>query len=408
MPYAPSHEHLERYAELLIGYALGGGTGISEGDVVQIGAPDNAKPLYAELCRAVWRRGGHVIQAFVPAEGGDGVYLNRDFLQVASDAQLDFFAERYWRGFADVCDHQVHILSDVDPHALRDVNPERVLRPRRARRPLREWLDAKENAGEFTWTLALYGTEAMAAEAGMTVEEYWEQIIGACFLDHPDPASRWREVNQQIEGHCRWLGSLPIERLHVEGEDVDLWVTIGEKRQWLGGGGRNIPSFEVFTSPDWRGTEGRIRFSEPLYIDGSLIRGIELEFQDGRVVTARAEENEPLLKEMLASGEGADRIGEFSLTDARLSPISRFMAETLFDENTGGPYGNTHLAIGYAIRPAYDGDATALSEEDWERLGFNQAPIHVDIVSTTDRTVTAVMRDGSERVIYAGGRFAVD
>jgi aminopeptidase len=110
---------------------------------------------------------------------------------------------------------------------------------------------------------------------------------------------------------------------------------------------------------------------------------------------------------MLAT-ENANRVGEFSLTDARLSRISHFMAETLFDENMGGPYGNTHVAVGKSITQCYDGDPAALSPQDWERLGFNESVVHTDIVSTTDREVTAVMGDGSERTIYAGGQFQLD
>jgi aminopeptidase len=226
----------------------------------------------------------------------------------------------------------------------------------------------------------------------------------ACFLDDPDPAARWREVDREIKDRCAWLTSMPIDRLHVEAESTDLWLTVGQKRRWLGGGGRNVPSFEVFTSPDWRGTEGRIRFSEPVYIYGSLIQGVELEFSEGRVVHASAEENEPLLKEMIAT-ENADRIGEFSLTDARLSRITRFMANTLYDENVGGPHGNTHLAVGRALKFTYDGDPTTVSDDEWEQLGFNDSAVHTDIVSTLDRTVTAVLEDGSEQVIYSGGQF---
>jgi aminopeptidase len=74
----------------------------------------------------------------------------------------------------------------------------------------------------------------------------------------------------------------------------------------------------------------------------------------------------------------------------------------------GGPFGNTHIALGEAYRDTYDGDVAAQSEADWDRLGFNHSVIHTDIVSTTDRTVTAVMGDGSELVIYAGGHFQLD
>jgi aminopeptidase len=403
MPYNPPPEQLQRYASLLIHYALGGGDGIRRGDVVLVNAPDRAKLFYVELCKAVWRSGGHVLNGYSPADDADA-NLSRAFYELADDTQLDFFAAPYWKGLIEAADHLVYIAGDSDPHALADVDPAKIMRSRQARRPLQEWQQAKENAGDFTWTIGLYGTEAMAAEAQMSIEEYWEQIAIGCLLDEPDTVARWREVNAQIQTHCERLNALPIKRLHVEGEDVDLWLTLGEKRQWLGGGGRNVPSYEVFTSPDWRGTDGRIRFSEPLYIYGSLIRGVELEFNEGRVVASRADENEGLLKEMLST-EGADRVGEFSMTDSRLSRITRFMANTLFDENTGGPFGNSHLAMGMALKPTYDGDPSTVSDEEWERLGYNDSVVHTDIVSTTDRTVTAVLATGSEQVVYQGGQF---
>jgi len=404
--YTPPQEYLERYADVLINFALGAGTGISSGDVVWVNSPENAKPLYAEVCRAVWRAGGHVIADYDPASE-PGLDPNRDFYELASEAQLDFFAEHYWRGLLDQCDWVVQIRSFSDPHALKDIPPEKIMRRHQSFMPAVEWQQAKMSEGRFSFTIGLYGTEAMAAEAELSIEEYWQQIVAACFLDDPEPIARWREVSEQIEHHCRFLNGLPIDRVHVEAEGTDLWLTLGEHRKWIGGSGHNIPSFEIFTSPDWRGTEGHIRFSQPLYIYSSLIKGVELEFREGRVVSARADENEELLKQMIAA-EGADKVGEFSLTDARLSRITRFMADTLFDENMGGPFGNTHLAVGLGLHDCYDGDEAAVSEEEWERLGFNQSAVHTDIVSTTDRTVTAVLKDGSERVIYVGGQFQSD
>ncbi|MGH2871198.1 MAG: aminopeptidase, partial [Solirubrobacteraceae bacterium] len=354
----------------------------------------------------VWRAGGHVLGDYQPGET-PGSSLERDFLELASDAQLDFFPSRYFRGLVDQIDHMLYIDGSGDPHALAGVDASRVMRHQQAHMPLVQWTVAKESAGDYTWTVGLYGTEAMATEARMSVDEYWEQIVAACFLDQPDPTVRWREVNAQIAAHCEWLNSLAIDRLHVEADEIDLWLTLGERRKWIGGSGRNIPSFEVFTSPDWRGTEGRVRFTEPLYIHGALITGVELEFADGLVVASRAEENQELLREMLAA-EGADKIGEFSLTDSRLSRITRFMASTLFDENVGGPFGNTHLAVGLSLQNCYDGDPATVSKEEWARLGFNQSVVHTDIVSTADRTVTATLKGGGEQVIYTGGKFTRD
>jgi aminopeptidase len=406
MSYVPAQEILDRYASVLVDFALGGGSGVKAGEVVRVVAPDSAKPLYAALHRAVWRAGGHVIGAFAPDDDGE-TNLARDFFELADETQLDHFPARYMRGLVDEMDHQVSVIASNDPHALDSVDPARIMRRGVTMRPLLDWRGEKENAGKFSWTLGLYGTEAMAAEAQMSVEDYWQQIIHACFLDDEDPLGRWREVGQRLDATRERLDALQIERVHVEGEDVDLWVTIGEQRRWLGGRGRNIPSFEIFTSPDWRGTEGWIYCNQPLYRYGNLVKGIRLEFVEGRVVKASAEENERVLTEMIAT-EGADKVGEFSLTDRRFSRITRFMAQTLYDENAGGEQGNTHIAVGRSYQDAYEGDPSTVSAERWEELGFNDSSVHTDVVSTSERTVTAQLRGGGERVIYSGGEFQLD
>ena len=406
MPYAPPDEVLERYARVLVGFALGGGSGIEPGDVVRIVAPESAKPLYAELASAVWRAGGHVIPAYQPDDDAE-INISRAFYEIADEAQLDHFHSHYMRGLVDEMDHQVSVLAESDPHALDAVDPAKIMRRGAAMRPLLDWRGEKENAGRFSWTLGLYGTAAMAEEAGMSLERYWEQIIHACFLDSEDPIARWREIGEQVSRTRARLDALEIERLHVEGEDADLWVTLGERRRWLGGRGRNIPSFEIFTSPDWRGTEGWIRCNQPLYRYGNLVKGIRLQFTDGRVTEASAEQNEAVLREMIAT-DGADRIGEFSLTDRRLSRITRFMAHTLYDENVGGRYGNTHIALGRAYQDAFAGDPSEVSAERWSELGFNDSTVHTDVVSTADRIVTATLRGGEQRVIYRDGEFQLD
>jgi aminopeptidase len=406
VPYTPPQEVLERYARVLVDFALGGGKGIEPGDVVRIVAPECARPLYVELNRAVWRSGGHVLGSYQPDEDA-GANLPRDFFEIAGEAQIEHFPSTYMRGLVDEMDHQVSVIATTDPRALDSVEPSLIMRRGEAMRQLLDWRGEKENEGRFTWTLGLYGTAAMAAEADLGPEQYWQQIIDACFLDSDDPLARWREVGERLDVTRERLDELRIARVHVTGPDVDLKVELGEGRRWLGGRGRNIPSFEIFTSPDWRGTEGWIHCDQPLYRYGNLVRGIRLRFAGGRVVEASAEENERVLTEMIAT-EGADRIGEFSLTDRRFSRITRFMAQTLYDENVGGEFGNTHIALGRAYQDAYVGDPGALKPEDWERLGFNNSSVHTDVVSTTERTVTATLEDGSERVIYRDGEFALD
>jgi len=407
MSYEPSRETIERYARLLVDFALGDGQGIRPGDTVRVVGSEETKPLFAEVCRAVWRSGGHLISQLEPTQD-ERFNLERDFYELASDAQLDHFPEKYRRGLHDEVDHAIYIDGTDYPQAMKGVDPRRMMRRQAAFMPMVAWQQEKEAAGLFHWTIGVWGTAAMAAEAGLTIEQYWEQIIRACFLDDADPIARWRETLDAIHGYRDWLNSLPIDRLHLEADGIDLWMTFGEHRRWVGGSGRNIPSFEIFTSPDWRGTNGHVKFSEPLYSHGMIARGVRLEFTDGLVTSATADEN-PQLIEQIVAAPGGNRLGEFSMTDSRLSRIDRFMANTLYDENVGGPFGNTHMAVGMSLSDTYDGDATAVTDEEWEQLGFNlKAAVHNDIVSTTDRTVTALMRDGSQRVIYADGRFQMD
>lgn len=412
MAYTPSDQLLKKYADVLVNFALGGGKGIKKGDVVRVSAAESAKPLFTEVCKAVIDAGGHVISNYGPDdEKGDkrrNESFSRYFYEKATPHQIEYFPEKYLKGLADTIDHSIYILSDADPHALKGVDPKKIMQRGVSLKPFKDWLNEKEWKNNFTWTIALYGTPAMAKEAGLSEKAYWGQIIKACFLDEADPIKTWKQVYREIENYRSKLNKLSpkIDKLHAVGPDMDLWISLGEKRAWHAGSGRNIPSFEIFTSPDWRGTNGWIRFNQPLYRYGNKVTGIELEFKDGLVVKAKAKENEKLLKEMIAT-KGANKIGEYSLTDRRHSRITKFMAETLFDENMGGPYGNTHLALGMSYRDTYAGDVSKLTTKEAERLGFNDSSVHTDIISTTKRTVTAHLKDGSTKVIYKDGEFVL-
>jgi len=403
--FHPSQKIIDRYAHVLVNFALGGGKGIKRGDIVYLVVDEVAKPLYVALRNTILRAGGHVIGSYRPSVD-DKHNFERDFFLIAENHQLEFFPATYMKGLVDTIDHSVSIISQTDKQALKGVPPQKMMMRGLAHKPYMEWSSAKESKGKFTWTVALYGTPAMAREAGLSEKEYWDQIIKACFLNEVDPVKKWRSVYKKLDVYRKKLDRMPIDKLHIKGPDADLWITLGEKKKWMGGSGRNIPSFELFTSPDWRGTEGWIKFNQPLYRYGNLITGIKLEFKNGKVVKASAKNNEAVLKHMIAT-KNADKVGEFSMTDRRFSRITKFMAETLFDENIGGSEGNTHIALGNAYHDCYAGNPSKVSKKEWERLGFNNSSVHTDIVSTAPRTVTAHMRGGSTRVIYENGEFTV-
>ena len=103
--------------------------------------------------------------------------------------------------------------------------------------------------------------------------------------------------------------------------------------------------------------------------------------------------------------ENADKIGEFSMTDRRFSRITKFMADTLYDENIGGPNGNTHIAIGNSYHDCFAGDPSKVSKKTWAKLGFNNSSVHTDIITTTPRVITAYLKDGKMKVIYKNGEY---
>lgn len=400
MTYHPPQEILDNYANVLVNFALHSGEGVKPKEGVLLQVPECAKPLLIALRRAVLKANAYPMVHYIPDD------ISREFFELANEDQLTFFPDKALKGRVDQVDHTISIIAETNKEELKGIDPKKLMLSAKSAKPYRKWLEEKENKGKFTWTLGLYGTPAMAKEVGMSEEAYWEQIIKACYLDKEDPVAKWKEIFTEVERVRTELNKLEIEKLHVVAENTDLWVGIGKHREWMGGSGRNIPSFEVFISPNKYQTEGTISFNQPLYHFGNIIKGITLTFKEGKVVEATAKQGEDLLKEMIAV-EGAEFAGEYSLTDGRLSRITKFMAETLYDENVGGEQGNTHLALGSAYKDAYPGDPATVSEEQWKKWGYNESVIHTDIVSTTKRKVTAHLADGSEKVIYENGKFLI-
>ncbi len=398
---------LGKYAKVMVHYALNNGHGISKGDTVFLVGQECTKDLYLSLAREIYAAGGNLITHYQPDNTREGS-LARYLLQNGSDEQIGFFAAPYWKGIVEAADHILFIVAEPDIHYLEGLPASKISSMLSARAPYMQMREKKEQQGKLSWSLCLYGTPSMAKEAGLSLEEYWDQIIEACYLREDDPVAKWKAVQKEIEDIKDKLDALSIETLHVKGADLDIRISIGAHRKWLSGGGKNIPSFEIFTSPDWRGTHGTIRFNQPLYYAGKRISGVSLQFENGVVVASSATENEAALKEMIAQ-ENADRVGEFSLTDRRHSRITKFMATTLFDENMGGEYGNTHIALGNAYKDTYPGDMASVREEQWAEMGYNSCPkVHTDIISTSNRMVTAILSDGTEKIIYRNGEFMVD
>ena len=203
--------------------------------------------------------------------------------------------------------------------------------------PIVEWRDEKETAGRFSWTVGLYPTEAMAAEARLSLSGLLGRGGQGLLPGRPRPQAPLARGQGPGRRVHRRLNALPIDRLHVTGPDADLWMTLGERRQWVGGSGRNIPSFESTRARTGAGPRVGSGSREPLYT--LRIADHAASSWPSRTAGSRGRprpRTSRCCSEMIAT-EGADRVGEYSLTDARLSRITKFMADTSTTRTSAGP-----------------------------------------------------------------------
>lgn len=288
---------------------------------------------------------------------------------------------------------------------LSSIDPKKISRFTLSKKFLRDILEEREQAGLFGWTLCMLPTAELARHAGLTDGDYAKQIAKACFLNRRDPVAQWKSVFKNAAAIKSWLNSMAVKHYHIESAKIDLKITPGEQRKWIGISGHNIPSFELFISPDWRGTSGVYYANQPSYRNGNLVKGVQLIFKKGVAVGVTAESGIDFVKKQLKMDRGASRLGEFSLTDKRFSKINRFMANTLFDENFGGSWGNCHVALGASYADTYSGDVQSLTKEKKTHLGFNDSALHWDLVNTEKKRVIAHLADGRRMTIYENGCF---
>jgi len=392
--------HLKRYADVLLwGLTTARRQPFKRGDAILIRYQAPALGVAEALFDRLVDLGYHPIQRQEPTPA-----MEQSLFFKADQRQLVFLAPGEKELYGQV-QGSITIQAPASLTHLVKADPKRFGTLALSRKPIKDLLADREAKGLYGWTLGGFPTQAQADQAGLELGDYTRQVVNACFLNRRDPVARWRDIFAQVRQiKCR-LDSLAIETLHVESERIDLTVTVGRMRRWLGISGRNIPSFEIFLSPDWRGTHGTYHADQPSLRSGNRVADITLSFAKGKLTGIKAAQGEAFLRQQLAMDPGAARIGEFSLTDKRFSPIDRFMANTLYDENHGGRHGNCHIAMGSSYTTSFSGNAANLSAGEKKRLGFNDSALHWDLVNTQPKRVTAHLANGKKTVIYDNGRF---
>ena len=392
--------HLERYADTLIwGLKTARAKPFHKHDMVLIRYDSPALPLAEILYTRLLEMGLNPVQRCTLTSR-----MEKSFYQLSNPRQL-IFQPPGEREFYDNLSGSIYLYAPESITHLSEADPKKIGRAAVARKFIRDILNKREETGDFGWTLCMLPTIDLARHADLSIDEYTRQIVNACFLDHASPVSEWQSIFEKSRAIKTWLNRLDVQYFHVESSHVDLIITPGDQRKWIGITGHNIPSFELFISPDWRGTQGVYFANQPSYRNGNYVENVRLEFKDGVAIKIGAQKGESFVKNQLAMDKGASRLGEFSLTDKRFSKIDRFMANTLFDENFGGPHGNCHVALGSSYTDTYRGNSAELTEKLKKKLGFNDSALHWDLVNTEQKRVSAHLKTGGQTTIYEDGQF---
>ena len=297
---------------------------------------------------------------------------------------------------------------------MEGADPGRLMRMQRSRGKAVSVLRKAQMASRLAWCVIPGATDAWAAKVfgpGAAAGRLWDALVPILRLDQPDPAATLRAHMEALEERGRRLTSLGLRALRFTGPGTDLTVPLIGGAQWLGGGDRlpsgalfmpNLPTEEVFTTPDYRGVEGHFTTTRPARIHGTAVEGARLEFKAGVAVACTAVRGGAALERLLETDAGARRLGEVALVDVT-SPIWRsghVFDSMLLDENAA-----CHVAVGSGY------DLTVSGAQDWtdaqkEERGFNVSFAHEDLMIGSDE-VSVMGTDAQGRVVplIRDGRF---
>jgi len=266
--------------------------------------------------------------------------------------------------------------------------------------------------GLINWSIVSFPNEGWARTVfgEPDVERLWQAVAKAVRLDEPDPVAAWREHLEQLGQRSKTLNARRFDAVRYRGPGTELTVGLLPDSIWLSacevttGHGipfvANMPTEEVFTTPDARRAEGTVASTYPLVLSGNIIRNLRIRFEGGRAVEVDADEGQDFIRAYVATDEGSARLGELALVDrtSRVGQTGLVFYDTLFDENAAA-----HIAFGNAVLPATP-EAVELGEEERRARGINISSIHTDfMIGSPEVDIWGVDANGNETPILAKG-----
>jgi len=393
-----NNDRLNRFADLVVRV----GVNVQPGSGVLV----TADTAHLEIARAVVERAYVAGAEWVEVEWSDGP-IRHSRLTHSSIESLT--RSRPWaieriKELAAERGVVISLVGDPDPHLFDDVDPVKA-----AARRVDEAMAARDAllVHQLRWTVVAAPNPGWAREVfgEPDTERLWDAVGTAMRLDEPDPVACWRDRAAELAARGRALDALNLTEVHYHSAGTDLTVGLVPETRWSGGGDNdpdgiwympNIPTEEVFTSPDRRRADGTISLTKPVIVNGQVVDGLRVRFSGGRITDVTATSGAESVLAELDTDEGARSLGEVSLVDrdSRIAKAGILFHNTLFDENAA-----CHVAWGQSFPFAVAGGLERTDDERFE-IGLNRSAVHTDVViGGAGMTVTGTGPKGSVEII---------
>jgi aminopeptidase len=396
-------DYVRALAELIVRF----GANVQPGQTVALSSEPGKEELARAVAEVAYEQGAKFVDLAV-----FDIYVKRARLRHAAPETLEYVPS--WLGdrvltLGEQRCAGIALSGPVAPDALDGIDPALVGRDR---------LPAVRESGKVlndrttNWSAAPCPNPGWAAlvypdmDPGAALARLWETIAHICRLDETDPVQAWQHRLDQLSAVAAKLEGLDLDSLHFDGPGTSLVVGLLPSSRWLCAEldtvdgivhVPNLPTEEVFTTPDPTRTEGTVRSTKPLLVSGKLITGLRVRFEGGRAVEIEADQSAGTLRTLCSVDAGAARLGEVALVDgaSRIGQLETVFYDTLIDENAA-----SHIALGQGLEFSVD------DPEDRKRLNTSQ--IHIDfMIGGNDVTVSGTSRDGSQVTLLRGGEWQV-